>query len=154
MIIQGTAYHIKLTHALTSAAFAVALITTTPVGCTRKTPASPMQEKATPTNTGVSGGINLRERAHIIMIPDLALKNLGLQEPIKLLSEAAIKNDPEGRGANFIMAKGVSFGIPQGQITLIMKNVSLANAIERLCQAGRVRVRVEPYGFVIEPNAQ
>ena len=99
--------------------------------------------------------IKLPERAIVtqakhIRLPEFKLEGVTFMEAVRQLSLAARQQDPEKKGVNFMLEPGVAATRPK--ITLALKNVTVAEAAERLAKAAGVSVTAHDYAFAFHPK--
>ena len=88
-----------------------------------------------------------------IILPEFKLDGAAFRDAVRALYEAGKRYDPNHKGVNYLFTPDVEAGASQ-PIRLDLKNVTLAEAAERLAQSAGVGVTAKDYGFVfyIESN--
>lgn len=104
----------------------------------------------------VAADTNAPERAIVtkaksIVVPEFKLDGVTLSEAVHQLSIAARQNAHDGQGVNFMVTEP-AMAAANPKITLALKNVTLAEATERLAQSAGVFVTAEDFAFVFRPK--
>lgn len=84
-----------------------------------------------------------------IKIPQITLEEASPQSVFKLLRQLSKKNDPKGKGINFIL-KGLKKH--PYTISLELKDLPLGDVIRYICMTGNLSYKVEDFAVVIMPR--
>ena len=103
---------------------------------------------AADTNAPASKTMVIAKR---IILPEFKLDGVKFNDAILALSEEGRRFDPNHKGVNFLVSLGPdSKELPT--ITLDLKNVTLAEAANRLAQSAGIFVIAHDYAFVYRPK--
>jgi hypothetical protein len=88
-------------------------------------------------------------KAKSIVLPELKLDGVTLSEAIRQLGKAAKQSNHDSKGINF-MATKPAVAAANPKITLVLKNVTLLEATERVANAAGVSVSARDYAFAFD----
>ena len=89
-------------------------------------------------------------KAQAITLPEFKLAGVTLEQAVCDLRDASKRYDPDHKGFNFIVT---DIAKAKGKITLKLKNVTLAEATERLAESAGLSVSAEDYAFIFQAKA-
>lgn len=107
---------------------------------------------AADTNAWDNGKASLVVRAQKITLPEFKLDGVTFKEAVLALQAAAKRCDDQHRGVAFLFYKDVQAAASPA-IKLDLKNVTLAEAMERLAKSAGVSVIAKDYAFVFYPKS-
>ncbi len=90
-------------------------------------------------------------KAKAIVLPEFKLEGVTFFEAARQLTLAGRQYDPDKKGVNFMIEQGIPK--PGPKLTLALKNVTLAEASERLAKAAGVSVTAHDYAFAFHPKS-
>ena len=89
-------------------------------------------------------------KAKTIVLPEFKVEGVTFFEALRQLTLAGRQHDPDKKGVNFMVEQGIP--APGPKLTLALKNVTLAEATERLAKAAGVSVTAHDYAFAFHPK--
>jgi hypothetical protein len=86
-----------------------------------------------------------------IMLPEFKLDAVPFSEAVRQLAVASKQHDPAHKGVNYLVTDATDTNA-YPKITLDLKNVTVAEATERLAESAGFRVSAEDFAFVLSPK--
>ena len=86
-----------------------------------------------------------------IILPEFKLDGVKLTDATRALHEASMRYDANHKGVNFLLTDAIDAKASQ-TISLDLKNVTVAEAAERLAQSAGLFVTAKNYAFVFRPK--
>jgi hypothetical protein len=93
----------------------------------------------------------LERKLKKIVIPELSLRQAGVQDVVAFIRATAKELDPEKGGVNILITLPVGDTSAQPTLTLELRNVPLYDALRYCCEAGGFRMRIDDNAVVLTP---
>ena len=91
-------------------------------------------------------------QARSIVLPEFKLDSVPFMEAVRQLSAISKEHDPGHKGFNYIVTNSNETNV-YPNITLNLKNISLADATEQLAKSAGMNLFPEDYAFVFSPRS-